>query len=760
MAIIKCKMCGGDLDIVEGKTVAECEYCGSIQTIPAVDDEKKVNLFNRANRLRAQSDYDRAAGVYESIVADFPNEAEAYWGLVLCKYGITYVTDPATGNKIPTCNRSSFDNVLEDPNCQKALECADVAARKVYNEEARYIESIRKGIIEVSNKEAPYDVFICYKETAEDGNRTMDSVIAQDIYDKLTEKGYRVFFSRITLESMLGAQYEPYIFAALNSAKVMLVFGTKVEYFNAVWVKNEWSRYLRIMAKDKSKHLIPCYRGIDPYDMPEEFASFQAQDMGKVGADQDLLRGIAKFLPKGEPKAQQTTVIASGPNVQSLMKRGNDALESGSWDEAHGFYDQLLNMDAGYAPANLGMALAELRARDLGDLVYKLTVGLGKPKVQTYQGGKANKELETNLVRKYQLSHYLEADEIKEKIQGFDFSYNSEKSGWEELQRRAQDTLKNKKLALALKDGDSSLKERINSSKDEINNYYVQRIDAAKAKDDAAVKELAVAYQTFMTEGEAKIADLRKDAEDQREFDYQEAITDFGAATSYDDYQQAKDAFEDPKIAGYKESADYAQQCEVKLEEIRIRDAKTHDGRIVRRTWISAAIALVIMTAYTFLASSFGVRDWVIAHVLPFFDLQQSQAFLGIFGVLGLIIGAILTHKIMRNWSPFGCITMLIKGYLWLIMCTIFAAIIMVIGGLIGPVLVILSGEYLPALVGFISLIRQLVKGRGFYRKGNRFKVFLSILITIAAAAALVYVGRGLLEGDTIKLAFQYFIAQ
>ena len=32
-------------------------------------------------------------------------EAEAYWGLVLCRYGIEYVNDPATGKKVPTCHR-------------------------------------------------------------------------------------------------------------------------------------------------------------------------------------------------------------------------------------------------------------------------------------------------------------------------------------------------------------------------------------------------------------------------------------------------------------------------------------------------------------------------------------------------------------------------------------------------------------------------------------------------------------------------------
>ena len=77
-------------------------------------------------------------------------------------------------------------------------------------------------ILAVSKNEKPYDVFICYKETDEKGERTIDSVLAYDIYEALTAKGMNVFFARVTLEDKLGRQYEPYIFAALNSAKVML----------------------------------------------------------------------------------------------------------------------------------------------------------------------------------------------------------------------------------------------------------------------------------------------------------------------------------------------------------------------------------------------------------------------------------------------------------------------------------------------------------------------------------------------------------
>ncbi len=367
MAIIKCKMCGGDLDISEGLSVCECEYCGTKQTVPSADDEKKLTLFARANRLRLANEFDKASSVYESIVADFPEEAEAYWGLVLCKYGIEYVDDSATGRKVPTCHRVSFDSVLEDTDFDQACENADAIARRQYREEAKQFEDIRRGIIEVSGKEEPYDVFICYKESDDSGDRTVDSVIAQDVYDALTAKGYRVFFSRISLEDKLGTEYEPYIFAALNSAKVMLAFGTDYEYYNAVWVKNEWSRFLKLMEKDKSKHLIPCYKNLDPYDMPKEFQRLQGQDMGKVGAVQDLLRGIEKLLPKAEEKQplQQQVTQSGGPNVTALLKRGYMSLEDKRWDKAKEFFDQVLSMDAENPDAYLGIVLANEELSDL-----------------------------------------------------------------------------------------------------------------------------------------------------------------------------------------------------------------------------------------------------------------------------------------------------------------------------------------------------------------------------------------------------------
>ena len=294
MAVFKCKMCGGTIEFTTGETVGVCDSCGTKQTLPKSNDDVIANLFNRANNLRLKCEFDKAEAIYEKIVDQDDSEAEAHWGIVLCKYGIEYVDDPLTGEKVPTCHRTMFEAVTTDADYQAAIDYSDPAQQIIYEKEAHNIDHIQRDILSIVEKEEPFDIFICYKETDENGKRTVDSTIANDMYYQLKEEGFKVFYSAITLEDKLGQEYEPYIFAALNSAKVMLVIGTKPEYFNAVWVKNEWSRFIKFTKNDRSKMLIPCYRDFDPYDLPEEFAHLQAQDMGKIGFINDVVRGIKK----------------------------------------------------------------------------------------------------------------------------------------------------------------------------------------------------------------------------------------------------------------------------------------------------------------------------------------------------------------------------------------------------------------------------------------------------------------------------------
>lgn len=364
-------MCGGQLDVSNQETVVTCEYCGSKQTLPVLDNEKKQNLFNRAHRLRLASEFDKASGVFESIVSEYPEEAEAYWGLVLCTFGIEYVDDPVTKKKIPTCHRTSYESIFNDVNYDLALEYASHEALLLYRKEAKEIDRLQKEILRIASNEEPFDVFICYKETSEDGQRTKDSVLAQDMYDHLTEKGYKVFFSRITLEDKLGQEYEPYIFSALNSAKVMLVVGTKYEYFNAVWVKNEWSRFLELTKKDKSKLLIPCYADVDAYDMPNEFRNLQGQDMNKIGFMQDLIRGIKKVIHPEETKEPvYEKPVQTQTGMSPLLKRAFIFLEDEKWEDANTYCERVLDEDPENAYAYLGELLSDLQIRKASELIH------------------------------------------------------------------------------------------------------------------------------------------------------------------------------------------------------------------------------------------------------------------------------------------------------------------------------------------------------------------------------------------------------
>lgn len=540
MSLLKCKMCGAELTVNECESVAVCEYCGSKQTIPNVDDEKKMTVFSRANRLRFNCEFDKAAGVYESMVADFPEEAEAYWGLVLCKYGIEYVDDPATGNKVPTCHRSSFESVQDDANYEQTLENATPVARSVYRDEARQIEELRKNIVEVSSKEEPYDIFICYKETDENGDRTVDSVMAQDVYMSLTEKGYRVFFSRITLEDKLGQEYEPYIFAALNSAKVMLAFGTDYEHYNAVWVKNEWSRYLQLISRGERKVLIPCFKGIDAYDMPKEFARLQSQDMGKVGAVQDLLRGIEKIIPREKETVKEVKETVAYRNMggnagnatsDTLLRRAFMYLEDGDWKNADEYCERVLDIIPECGEAYLGKLMAELKCKKRKMLAdgtviyadsnnYQKAVRFGseelKRELTGYDGAVKERIKERDRAEKYKTASealknaltkedFAGAEKMFRSIPGYgdaDEKAKEASEGYEKRVREAHECFniwKQSKTGTDVMDRFKSEKARLESEKSmlemHMRNYpsikeKAERLAAEKQKLDGEIREL------------------------------------------------------------------------------------------------------------------------------------------------------------------------------------------------------------------------------------------------------------------------------
>lgn len=572
MAIIRCKMCGGDLLLQPEATTARCEYCGSLQTVPQVDQEKKWNLFTRANRLRFGCEFDKAYGVYETIVGEYPQEPEAYWGLVLCQYGIEYVDDPLTAKKIPTCHRASFQSVLEDSNYELALEYADVEARKLYRQEAKAIEKLRKEIQEISAREAPYDIFICYKETAVSSNeRTLDSVLAQDLYDTLTARGYRVFFARVTLEDKVGQAYEPYIFAALNSAKIMLAVGTDYEHFHAVWVKNEWNRFLLLMQENRDKYLIPCYKDMEIEDLPKEFRRLQAQNLGKVGAVQDLLRGIEKLLPR-EKKSTATFRKNESP-AASLLERGTIALEDRQWRNADDCFDKALQQDPRNAQAYIGKLLAREHRRSLDALVEKWVESHNNTETVMLSVAKENDRYRPENDHPA-LEKFLQRDTL-DGLYRFSSEYPSEVESCEQQYQKGMQLWNDTpELCKAREYADEETAAQLQEAKERFLYELLDNLDRARENAQRAEEEKRREYCANLEKDNQKAEELYRQARELLEARYR-YLCETGKNVK-NAVQAGKLAFELEEMGDFKDAVTEARALREKAKEL-ARDQKRRE---------------------------------------------------------------------------------------------------------------------------------------------------------------------------------------
>ena len=122
---------------------------------------------------------------------------------------------------------------------------------------------------------------------------------------------------------------------------------------------------MKMMSRGEKKYLIPCYKNLDAYDMPREFQRLQAQDIGKVGAIADLLRGIEKLLPRQREPVVQTVGLEQTANSTSelLLKRVSLFLEDGDWKSADEYCEKVLDMDPENPRAYLGKLMAELKIK-------------------------------------------------------------------------------------------------------------------------------------------------------------------------------------------------------------------------------------------------------------------------------------------------------------------------------------------------------------------------------------------------------------
>ena len=610
MAIIKCKMCGGDIEISQDKTFGVCECCGSTMTFPKVDDDQRAAAFNRGNYFRRIGEFDKALVVYEHIVEEDNTDAEAHWCCALCRYGIEYVEDPTSHEYLPTCHRASFDNFLEDVDYQAALQYSDGITKRQYEKDAAKIAEVQHGILATCQNEQPFDVFICYKESDENGSRTKDSTLAQEIYYQLTDQGRRVFFARITLEDKVGTEYEPYIFAALNSAKVMVVVGTKPEYFNAVWVKNEWSRFLAMMKKDRSKLLLPCYRDMDPYDLPEALSVLQSYDMSKIGFIQDLTRGISKVLDAGKQPAaevKETVVVRNfaNTNLTAQIKRGNMALADGEWEQAKTFFNQALDMDAECAEAYLGLALGEAHCANLDALQKKQLDTIDATQGSTITVPFKD-ELQNQLsnTRTAYCSKIHELCDLPDMLSDMEkiFSYTNfqiqsalpeKQEAWKEVQKYyTNDRNMSKAFRFAKGETSQQCKEHLSG----LHKAAEELLENQKQREQAEADKKKALFTTFLSSATQRADKILEANREKLEQTYQSAQEEQGKAQTAEDWEKA--AYLYASLGKYKDAPKQAELC-IEKQRVLETEKDKKKSRLVCTVVTVAALAVVALCIFT-----------------------------------------------------------------------------------------------------------------------------------------------------------------
>ena len=348
--LTKCSVCGQEILFLPDQNTVVCRWCDRLNARPK-STPNMTNLMKYANELRNEGEFAEAQSRYRDVLAENLEEHEARWGLLLCKYGVMYVESAASKERLITCRRAQTSSFRDEPDYKRILEQAP-ELRTTYEKDAEYIDLIQGEIRRLRNTAEPYDVFLCYKETAPEGGKTEDSGIAYKLYNEFTQCGYRVFFAPESLKNQAGANYEAAIYLAIETAKVMLVIGTKKEYFESTWVRSEWRRFLERIDLGDEKWIIPLFGNAD--QLPDTF-------------QKRMIQGYDMCQPYLEPiKARLNSILKTKNTgfklVQIYLKQRN-------FRRADQKLDEMLNDQPENPEIWLYKSLVSLKMQDPSELV-------------------------------------------------------------------------------------------------------------------------------------------------------------------------------------------------------------------------------------------------------------------------------------------------------------------------------------------------------------------------------------------------------
>ena len=287
----KCPTCGGRLENLNGNQY-ECRSCHNVYEL----NERNANLYHDlqvASTFRESLNFKQAELMYKNLLKEYKDDnlADVYWNLLLCEQRVMFESNER-GEQFPSFYDIVPTEIEESENYNKTIEYLNKFSPQniaTYVELVDKMYTAKRKCRTIKNTSKPYDIFICFKKSKLDGEGvTEEYKLAFDLYNILS-KDYNVFFSERSLNNIVVREYEPNIYHALYTAKIMLVLCSKREYLESQWVKNEWSRFKMFSTTtSQTKAIIPIFMdGFQESALPDEIRTCQG-----IRADYSLTESL------------------------------------------------------------------------------------------------------------------------------------------------------------------------------------------------------------------------------------------------------------------------------------------------------------------------------------------------------------------------------------------------------------------------------------------------------------------------------------
>ncbi len=400
---MRCRNCGAELDIQKGVNgVVQCEYCMSKFTLPKEDiTPAALKFLHDGESSLYVCRFDDAYAFYKKAAELSPAEPEAYWGMAISQFKVQYIKDEVNDRLQPVCHLMSTENIRDNANYKRAVSLATSDQRTEYEKQAAEIDYIREEFYKLKQTGKEYDCFICVKVTDDNTKqRTADYKHADDIYFDLKGKGYNPFFSERELGDVTGADYEARILYALYTSECMIVVCGKEEYLHTKWVKNEYTRFLRLVGDEEkeSDSITIAFDGRPVEYLPGKNGKIQGIDLRSLNASEKITRFVENHTPEARArKAQEEQArresenailrqieqrlnnIGSAPaakksgekrvSVKSLIMRADAFLADKDFVSAESYYNKALDTEPENGAAWLGLLLVQNRVETLDGLL-------------------------------------------------------------------------------------------------------------------------------------------------------------------------------------------------------------------------------------------------------------------------------------------------------------------------------------------------------------------------------------------------------